>query len=95
MQHFPLGRRTAALRSIDQHDVRVLLQAIEHDLAAVVGDIEVFDDEVATEVRQPPLGPGFEIDEPEILPLDLSSQHNQPPELETYLPTVGRFRVGS
>jgi hypothetical protein len=53
------------------------MHAIEHYLAAVTGDVEVFDDEVATRVREPPLGPSFEIDEPEILVLDLSAQHDE------------------
>jgi hypothetical protein len=68
-----LTRRNSARTSIDQPDVGVLAHAIEDDLPAVGSEVEVTNREVQTEVGQLAFGPVFEIDEPEVLVLDLSS----------------------
>ena len=49
-------RRAALLRTVDQHDVRVLLHPLEHDHAAVGSDVEITDHDVAAEQRNDPIG---------------------------------------
>jgi len=47
----PSGRSSASLlRPVNHHDVRVLLYPFEDDHRTVGGDVEVADDDVATEI---------------------------------------------
>src|SRR5262249_49614551 len=47
----PSGRSSASLlRPVNHHDVRVLLYPFEDDHGTVGGDVEVADDDVATEI---------------------------------------------
>jgi hypothetical protein len=59
---------------IQQHHVRALLHSFEDKLAAIWGDVEVANAEVGSEVGQLPLDTRLQVDEPEILMLNLSSQ---------------------
>src|SRR5713226_5340394 len=63
--------------TFDQHDIRVLLYAIEHDLAVIGRHIEVTDDNVAIETSETTLRSRLEIDEPEVFVLDFPAQHNE------------------
>src|SRR5205085_9234569 len=58
-------------------DVRAFLYPFEHDLAAVGRDIEVADDDVATELRELAPIARREIEGPEALVLDISAQGDQ------------------
>src|SRR6266403_5486636 len=58
-------------------DVRGFLYPFEHDLAAVGRDIEVADDDVATELRELAPIARCEIEGPEVLVLDISAQGDQ------------------
>src|ERR1700726_2385806 len=64
---------------IQQHYIRALLHSFENNFAAVWGDVEVSNVEVGSEVGQLPLGARLQVDEPEILMLDLSSQEHECP----------------
>src|ERR1700728_4431749 len=64
-------------RSLDESDFRVLFHAIERDLAAVGGDIEVSSNlEIRRKIGELALSAGFEIDEPEILVADVAAKHH-------------------
>jgi hypothetical protein len=57
---------TSLLRSIDQNDVGVLTQTVEHDVFAVGGDVEPSQASLVRELRDlPPFAPD-EIEQPEV-----------------------------
>ena len=76
LSNFP-GRVPSPSGEIEQHHIRTLLHSFEDDFAAVRGDVEVANVEVGSEVGQLPLGAVLQVDEPEILVLNLSSQEHE------------------
>jgi hypothetical protein len=64
-------------REIQQHHIRALLHSFEDNFTAVWGDVEVANVEVTSEVSQLSLGARLQVDEPEILMLNLSSQEHE------------------
>ena len=64
-------------REIQQHHIGALLHSFEDNFAAVWRDVEVANVEVGSEVGQLPLGARLQVDEPEILMLNLSSQEHE------------------
>ena len=62
---------------IQQDYVRALLHPFEDDFTTVRGDVEVANVKVGREVGQLPLGARLEVDEPEILMLNVSSQEHE------------------
>src|SRR5213082_520848 len=74
------GRRqssSSSRREVHQPDVRALLDALEHDLAAIARDVEVVDDDVAAKPGQLTPRPPRQVECPEILVLDLSAQDHE------------------
>ena len=59
---------------IHQHHFRALLHTFEDYVTAVWGNVKVANIEVGTEASQLPLRTRLQVDEPEILMLNLSSQ---------------------
>jgi hypothetical protein len=64
-------------REIQQHYIRALLHSFEDNFATVWRDVEIANVEFGSEVGQPPLGTRLQIDKPEILVLNLSSQQHE------------------
>ena len=64
-------------REIEQDHIRVLLHSFQDNLAAVWRDVEVANVKVGRDVGQLPLGARLQIDEPEILMLNVSSQEHE------------------
>src|SRR5580658_5226871 len=64
---------------IQQHHIRVFLHSLEHNLTPVRRNVEVANVEIGGEVGQLSLRARFQVDEPEILVLNLSSQQHQRP----------------
>ena len=64
---------------IQEHHIRALLHSFEDNFAAIRGDVEVANIEVRREVRQLPFRACLEVDDPEILVLNFSSQKNEFP----------------
>ena len=62
---------------IQQHYVRPILSAFEHDVAAVGSDVKIAKIEIRRQIRQLALAAGIEIDEPEILVLNFSPQNDE------------------
>jgi hypothetical protein len=61
---------------IQQHYVRALLCALENDFATVCGDVEVADVEIGREIGQLSLGARIQIDEPEVLMFNFTSEED-------------------
>ena len=57
----------------------MFLHSFKNNFTAVWGDIEVANVEVGRKVGQLPLSARLQVDEPEILMLNLSSQEDEPP----------------
>jgi hypothetical protein len=64
---------------IEQHHLGALLHAFEDNFTAVSRNVKVANVEAGREVGQLPLGACLQVDEPEILMLNLSSQEHQCP----------------
>ena len=54
----------------------MLLHSFEDNFMTILGDVEVANVKVGSEVGQLAFGPGFKIDQPEILMLNLTSQEH-------------------
>jgi hypothetical protein len=55
----------------------VFLHSVKGNFTAIWGDVEVTNVEVGSELGQPPLGARLQVDQPEILMLNLSSQEHK------------------
>jgi len=66
-----------SLRWFDEDDVRFVPRPIEEQLAAIRGNIEITDRELAAERRQLPLVSSLEIADPQLLVGDVSLQRHQ------------------
>ena len=76
----PAGRRWIRYRlhrQIDPHDIRVLLHLLDDELSAVARNVEVADHDLASEIRQRPLVPGLQIDQPDVLVPHLALEDDQ------------------
>jgi Sodium:dicarboxylate symporter family len=62
---------------VQKHDFRVFLHSFKDNFVAIWGDVEVAYVEVGSEVGQLPLGACLQVDPPEILMLNLSSQEHE------------------
>ncbi len=64
-------------RKIKQRNVRAILYAFQNKFVAVGGDVEVANVEIRWEISQFTFGPGVQVDEPQILMFDVSSQDHE------------------
>ena len=62
---------------IQQHHIRMLLHSFDDNFPAIRGDIEVANVEAGSEPGQLALGTGLQVDEPNVLVLNLSSQKHE------------------
>jgi hypothetical protein len=62
---------------IQQDHIGALLRSFEDNITAVWGDVEVANVKIRREVGQLGLGAGVEVDEPEILMLNLTSEEHE------------------
>src|SRR5687768_1479162 len=54
-------------RQLDQHDVRVLLDPLEHDPLSIARHVEPLQRLAMVERREPPLRSGADVEQPEVL----------------------------
>ena len=66
-------------REIQQHHIRTLLGSFEHNFSAIRRNVEVANVEIRSEVGQLPLSTRLQVNPPEILVLNLSSQEYERP----------------
>jgi hypothetical protein len=64
---------------IQKFHIRALLHSFEDDFTAIRCDVEVANVEVRSEVGQLPLGTRLQVDKPEILVFNLSTQEHECP----------------
>ena len=64
-------------REIQEDHIRVLLHPFEDSLTAVWRDVEVANVEIGSEIGQPSLGARLQLEKPEILMLNVSSQKHE------------------
>src|SRR5215467_6621453 len=69
----------ASRRSLDENNVRLLLDLLDHDFTPVGRHVEISKGEIRREVRELPLSARFEIDRPEILLVHIAAQEDERP----------------